>query len=138
MLKKTMTYIDFDGNEREEDFYFHLTEADIVAMDLSADGSGGLAKLIEKIAKETDGKKLIETFKGIILAAYGEKSPDGKRFIKNQEISDAFAQTQAYSDLFMQLATDAEYAGKFINQVCSSIEKTGEKITKIELPQQTN
>ena len=102
MLKKTITYTDYDGNERTEDFYFNLTKAEITEMELSHDG--GLTKLIEKIVAEQDSKRIVEIFKDLILRAYGEKSPDGKRFVKNQELRDAFAQTEAYSDLFMELA----------------------------------
>lgn len=120
MLKKTMTYVDYDGNERTEDFYFNLTKAEIMEMDLSA--SGGLDKLITKIVAEQDGAKIVEIFKKIILGAYGEKSLDGKRFIKSPELSEAFSQTEAYSDLFMELATDAEKAAEFINGIIPKID----------------
>jgi len=115
MLKKTMKYVDFDGNERTEDFYFNLTKAEVTEMELSIDG--GLAKMIEKIAATQDSKKIVEIFKDLILRSYGEKSPDGKRFIKNQELRDGFAQTEAYSDLFMELATDADAASNFVNAI---------------------
>lgn len=120
MLKKTMTYVDYDGNERTEDFYFNLTKAEIMEMDLSA--SGGLDKLITKIVAEQDGAKIVEIFKKIILGAYGEKSLDGKRFIKSPELSEAFSQTEAYSDLFMELATNAEKAAEFINGIVPKID----------------
>lgn len=134
MLKETLTYIDFDGNEREEDFWFHLTEAERVTMELSADGSAGMAKLIERIAKEEDGEKLIEMFKTIILTAYGEKSLDGKRFVKSEELSEAFSQTNAFSDLFIKLSSDANYAATFIEGVCKNVTPTGNKINKLEMP----
>ncbi len=120
MLKKTMTYVDYDGNERTEDFYFNLTKAEIMEMDLSA--SGGLDKLITKIVAEQDGAKIVEIFKKIILGAYGEKSLDGKRFVKSPELSEAFSQTEAYSDLFMELATNAEKAAEFINGIIPKID----------------
>jgi hypothetical protein len=115
MLKKTITYEDFDGNERTEDFYFNLTKAEITEMNLSA--TGGLQKIIERLIAEQDGKRIIELFKDVILRSYGEKSLDGKRFIKTQEIRDGFEQTQAYSELFMELATNTESATAFINGV---------------------
>lgn len=115
MLKRTMTYTDYDGNERTEDFYFNLTKAEIMEMDLSA--SGGLDKWITRIVAEQDGAKIVEIFKKIILKAYGEKSLDGKRFVKSDEISEAFSQTEAYSDLFVELATNAEKAAEFINGI---------------------
>ena len=127
MLKKTMTYVDYDGNQRTEDFYFNLTKAEIMEMDLSA--SGGLDKLITKIVAEQDGAKIVEIFKKIILGAYGEKSLDGKRFVKSPELSEAFSQTEAYSDLFMELATDAEKAAAFINGIVPKIDGNENLVT---------
>ena len=115
MLKLTRTYNDYNGMSRTEDFYFNLTQAEVTEMELSVDG--GLMERINRIVAAQDGKQIIAVFKDIILRAYGEKSADGKRFIKNQELRDAFAQTEAYSDLFMELATDAEAAAKFINGI---------------------
>ena len=112
MLKKTMTYTDFNGVSRTEDFYFNLNEAEITEMELSVDG--GLVEMIRRITAAQDGKQIIATFKDLILRSYGEKSPDGKRFIKNQELRDAFEQTNAYSQLFMKLATDADEASAFV------------------------
>jgi hypothetical protein len=115
MLKETIKYTDYEGNEREEDFYFNLNKAELMEMQLSTEG--GLEKRIQKIISSQNGKEIIELFKAIILKAYGEKSDDGKRFIKNQEIRDSFEQSEAYSELFMKLATDADAATKFINGV---------------------
>ena len=84
-------------------------------MMLSVDG--GLTEMIRRIVAAQDGKQIISTFKDIVLKAYGEKSPDGKRFVKNQELRDAFAQTEAYSKLFMELATDADAAAVFVNGI---------------------
>jgi hypothetical protein len=89
MLKKTITYTDYNGVERTEDFYFNLNKAEILEMELSTEG--GLQQMIEKIIAAQDMPALSKYFKDIILMSYGEKSPDGKRFIKNQEIRDAFA-----------------------------------------------
>jgi hypothetical protein len=120
MIKKTITYTDYDGNDRTEDFYFNLTKAEVMEMEMMTDG--GLQKMIEKIIQTSDTKKIIEIFKGIILKSYGEKSPDGRRFIKNDELRDAFSQTEAYSQLFMELATDAKAATDFINGVIPQID----------------
>ena len=118
MLKLTRTYIDYNGVSRTEDFYFNLTQAEVTEMELSVDG--GLVEMINRIVAAKDGKQIIALFKDIVLRSYGEKSPDGRRFIKTPEIRDAFAQTEAYSDLFMELATDAKKAADFVNGVVPS------------------
>ena len=115
MLKQTRTYVDYNGVSRTEDFYFNLTQAEVTEMELSVDG--GLVEMINRIVAAKDGKQIIALFKDIVLRAYGEKSPDGRRFVKNQEIRDAFAQTEAYSDLFMELATDAQKSAEFVNGI---------------------
>lgn len=115
MIKKTLTYTDYDGVERTEDYYFNLTEAELVEMELSIDG--GMQKKIEKIMNSKDMRQIIEVFKDLILRSYGEKSDDGKRFIKNKEITEAFTQTEAYSMLFMRLATDEKEASDFVNGI---------------------
>lgn len=115
MLKKTITYTDYNGTERKEDFYFNLSKAEVMEMEMST--SGGLAQMINKIIETQDSPAIIKIFKNLILKAYGEKSPDGKRFIKSPELSEAFAQTEAYSNLFMELATDADAAAKFVNGI---------------------
>ena len=135
MLKETITYTDFDGIERTEDFYFNLTQAELMEMELGTDG--GLTKLIEKIINEKDSKRIIETFKTIILKAYGEKTLDG-RHIKNDEVRDKFISKQAYSDLFMKLATDAEAGAKFIEGITPKApdvndHKQKESVAKLEL-----
>lgn len=115
MLKKTITYHDYDGNERTEDFYFNLSKAECMEMELSTDG--GMQQMIERIVSEKDNAKIVKVFKEIILKSYGKKSPDGKRFYKSDEISNEFAATEAYSELFMELATDADAASRFISSV---------------------
>lgn len=115
MLKKTITYTDYDGNTRTEDFYFNLNKAEIAEMELST--NGGMEKMLTQIVNSQDGKRIMEVFKGIILKAYGVKTADGKRFEKSEEISKAFEQTEAYSELFMELVTDAEKAAAFINGI---------------------
>lgn len=113
MLKKEITYNDFNGTERTESFYFNLTKAELTEMELGTEG--GMSGMIEKIVAEQDIQRIMELFKSIIQKAYGEKSLDGRRFVKNQEILDNFTQTEAYSKLFMELATNADAAAEFIN-----------------------
>lgn len=115
MIKKTMKYTDFNGNEREEDYFFGLTKAEITEMELSV--NGGLEKLLNKMIKEQDNSKLVEMFKKLILQAYGEKSTDGKYFLKNEEIRNKFVSTQAYSDLFVELISDEQAAIKFVTGI---------------------
>jgi hypothetical protein len=119
MLKKTIKYTDFDNNERTEDFYFNLTKAEVTEMELSTEG--GLVRMLEKIVQEKDAKRIIENFKDLVLRSYGEKSPDGRRFIKTQELRDAFAQTEAYSQLFMELATNAQASAEFVNGIVPQV-----------------
>lgn len=115
MLKKTITYIDYNGTERTEDFYFNLSKAEVMEMEMST--SGGLAEMIKRIVDAQDAPAIIKIFKDLVLKAYGVKSPDGKRFIKSDELAVEFSQTEAYSNLFMELATDADAASKFINGI---------------------
>lgn len=115
MLKKTIEYVDYNGNERKEDFYFNLTQAEAMELELST--SGGLTESVRRIVAAQDGPAIFKIFKELILTAYGEKSPDGKRFIKSPELSQAFAQTEAYSKFFMELATDADAAAAFVNGI---------------------
>ena len=115
MIKKTITYIDYNGEERKEDFYFNLSKAELMEMELSV--NGGFAEMIQKIVDAKDTPSIMKIFKDLILKAYGEKSSDGKRIVKSEEISNAFAQTEAFSDLFMELATDADAASAFVNGI---------------------
>ena len=115
MLKKTIKYTDYDGNEREEDFYFNLSKAEVTEMELSKEG--GMSEYIKKISATQNAPELIRLFKEIITKSYGEKSLDGKRFIKNKELTEAFIQTEAYSELFVELASNADEAVKFINGI---------------------
>lgn len=115
MLKKKITYTDYNGMERTEDFYFNLTEAEITEMEMST--AGGFTGMIQRIVDAQDGPSIIKVFKEIILKAYGEKSADGRRFVKSEELSNEFSQTEAYSQLFMELATNAEAASTFINAI---------------------
>lgn len=119
MFAKKIAYTDYDGNERNETFYFNLSKAELTEMELSSEG--GLSKMIQKIVDEQDTTRIVTIFKEIILKSYGEKSADGKRFIKKASdghmLADDFAQTEAYSELFMELATNADAASEFVNNI---------------------
>ena len=115
MLKKTHTYTDYNGTERTEDFYFNLSEAEIMEMEMGT--TGGLTEMIKKIVATQDVPAIVKVFKDLVLKSYGEKSADGKRFIKSEEIATAFSQTEAYSDIFMELATNADKAAEFVNGI---------------------
>lgn len=115
MFKKTVTYTDFNDVERTEDFYFNLTKAEVLEMQLGT--AGGFSEMIQRIIDAKDTPQLIKVFKNLVLKAYGEKSLDGKRFIKSPEIAEAFAQTNAYSEIFMELATNDKEASAFVNGI---------------------
>jgi hypothetical protein len=128
MLKKTIEYTDYNGVDCKEDFYFNLTNAEIMEMELTTDG--GLAETITKIVDAKNVAEIIKIFKKLILKAYGIKSGDGKRFMKSDEISTAFSQTEAYSILFMELSTDADAASKFVNGIIP-VETSDKKVLPI-------
>lgn len=113
MIKRNISYTDFNGVNRNEDFYFNLSRSEIAEMELST--AGGMSEMLKKIANEQNMPALVKIFKEFILKAYGEPSADGKRFEKSEELSIAFSQTNAYSELFMELATNADKASEFIN-----------------------
>jgi hypothetical protein len=136
MLKKSITYTDYDGNERTEDFYFNLTKAECVELKYSE--IGGLENYIEALIRESDNKRIIALFKDLIFRAYGEKSPDGRRFIKSSELSEAFAQTEAYSNLFMELASDAEAAAQFVNGITPVVDESAVAEKMAELKDSTD
>lgn len=115
MLKKTITFTDYNGVERTEDFYFNFNKAELTEMQLSKEG--GLGEWLDKIVKSENRVEIMKVFKNLILKAYGEKSADGRRFIKSDEISTAFSQTEAYNQLFMELIQDDKTMSDFINAV---------------------
>lgn len=119
MYKKTIKYTDYDGNEREEDFYFNLNKAELAELELSVDG--GFAESIQKIVNAKSAPEIVAVFKRLVLLSYGEKSADGKRFIKiandGHKLCNDFAQTEAYSELFMTLASNADAASDFVNGI---------------------
>lgn len=112
MLQKVIKYKDYNGNNREETFFFNLNQAEVTEMEMSV--AGGMEAMLRRIVSAQDGKQIIKFFKEIILKAYGEKSPDGRRFMKSNELSEAFSQTEAYNQLFMELVTDAKAASAFV------------------------
>lgn len=115
MLKKTITCKNFNDVETTEDYWFNLTESEILEMQLGT--AGGLDESLKQIVAGMDLPRMVNFFKDFVLKAYGVKSPDGKRFIKNDEIREAFSQTNAYNKLFMELAFDDVAAAEFINGV---------------------
>ena len=120
MLKKTMTYTDYNGVSRTEDFYFNLSKAELAEMELTQDG--GLENYLNRIVNSRDTAAIVAVFKELLLKAYGVKSDDGKRFIKSKEISVAFSQTEAYSDLFINLATDSDAATAFVDGIVPKVD----------------
>lgn len=125
MLKKTIKFTDFDGVVREEDFYFNLTEAELTQMNLMT--KGGLKSYLESIISTQDTPALAELFEAIIKKSYGVKSPDGRKFLKSEEILEDFTSTQAYSNLYMSLLTDADAASSFINAIVPASIANGAK-----------
>lgn len=115
MFKKTIEYVDYNGVTRKEDFYFNLTEAELLEMHLVQEG--GMEAYINRIMQTQDMRSLIKVFKDLISSSYGIKSLDGKRFIKSEELFTEFAQTEAYSKLYVELATDDIAASEFINGI---------------------
>ena len=115
MYKKTITYTDYNDVKRTETFYFNLTKAEVLEMELGT--VGGLSAMIQAVIDAKDTPALIKIFKDLVLKAYGEKSADGKRFVKSPELSEAFAQTEAYSDIFMELATNDVAASEFVKGI---------------------
>lgn len=115
MIKRVIKYTNYNGEEKSKEYHFHLNKAEIAELEVSE--QGGLVATIERIVEEQDNAKILEMFKNIILKSYGVKSSDGDRFIKTPEQTLAFSQTEAYSELFMELASNAEAAAAFINGI---------------------
>lgn len=124
MLKRTFNYTNFDGQEVTDDYYFNLTKAEIMELELSA--YGGLEMLIKRLIEEKNSEEIVKIFKKIILMSVGEKSYDGKRFIKNDEIRNNFYQTEAYSMLFCELVQDPDKANEFLKAIVPQIQQAGD------------
>lgn len=120
MIKWPITYTNYNDETVTEDFYFNLSRAEVLDMDISANGA--YAAYLQGIVDKRDGKKLAEEFKHLILASYGEKSADGRRFVKSKELSEAFSQTEAYVELYMQLATDGDACQKFVQGIMPKVD----------------
>mgnify|MGYP004458377561 CR=1 FL=1 len=121
MLKKTITYTDYDGLERTEEFRFNLTKAELVDMELTT--AGTFSETMKRIIAEKDIIRIAKLFKELLLKSYGVKSDDGKRFVKSQELSEAFSQTEAYSDLYIELLGNPEEAAKFFAEVAPKMDE---------------
>lgn len=121
MLKKTITYTDYDGLERTEEFRFNLTKAELVDMELTT--AGTFSETMKRIIAEKDITRIAKLFKELLLKSYGVKSDDGKRFVKSQELSEAFSQTEAYSDLYIELLSNPEEAAKFFAEVAPKMDE---------------
>lgn len=116
MIKKTVTYEDYNGLKRTEDFYFNLNEAELLEMQVST-GGNGVAEMMRAMIAKNDMAAILFFFKDFVLKAYGEKSQDGLRFVKNDSIRASFEQSNAYPIIFMELATDDKAAAEFVNGV---------------------
>lgn len=129
MLKKTITYVDYNDQKRTEDYWFHLTKSELIELDAS--NEGGLETTIRKIVKETDTKRIVELVKNLVLKSYGEKSADGKRFVKSKEAAEAFMQTEAYSQLFVDLISDPDQMTAFFKGIIpQDVREQADKMAK--------
>lgn len=115
MLTKKITYTDYNGVERTEEFHFNLSKAEIMSMEMSVEG--GMSSLLQNAIQSMDQTKLFNAFKDLVLKSYGIKSADGKRFIKNDEIREEFEQSEPFSIIFMELMTDEKAASDFVNAI---------------------
>lgn len=118
MFKKTITYTDYNGNERKEDHYFNLTKAEMIEYD--SEFPDGVIEYLTRLVNLQDKGKLIKAFKDLILRSYGEKLDNGK-FIKSQEIRDAFMATEAYSELFLEVLASEENMANFVNAIVPKV-----------------
>jgi hypothetical protein len=133
MYAKKIMYTDYNGSKREETFHFNLTAAELLEMELMEDG--GMESLLQRIVETRNYKQLVTIFKQMILGAYGVKSPDGKRFIKSKELTDEFQQTEAFAELYIELATNDEAATAFVNATLPSKERMEEVRRRIDAGQ---
>lgn len=139
MLKKTITYTDYDGMERTEDFWFNLSKTELTKLD--AELPGGVLGVLRKIIDKKDRKALVDFIETLILRSYGEKTLDGKRFVKTPEMAEEFMQTPAYDELFMSILSDTDSQTSFINGIipqsmAKEIEATDKKQVENALAEQ--
>ena len=130
MLAKQITYTDYNGNRCTETFYFNLSKAEISEMQLTH--PGGYAEYLERIIDTSDQAELVRAFKALILNSYGIKSEDGKKFRKSPEIAKDFEDSEAYSELFMEILNDADAASAFVNGIMPKIELTEEQRAELD------
>lgn len=121
MLKKTITYTDWNGEERTEDFYFNLTRVEVVELEYDVESGTSLSDWLDTLIKSKDYGKIIQTIKKIILTAYGEKSSDGRRFMKNDDIRRSFEENPAFDELYMSMVTDSKKAADFLSGIMPSV-----------------
>lgn len=131
MIKKTVKYVNFNGEEVVEDCYFNLSKAEVTEMELTVEG--GYIKLLEDVVKSQDKRKILEAFKDLILKSYGVKSEDGRRFIKSEQLSEEFSQTEAFSEVFMDLATNSKSATAFVEGIIPSAPASQSMVAKAGL-----
>lgn len=135
MLKKTIKFTDYFGEERTQDFYFNLNKSELIEMNFTT--TGGMQNMLDQIRNTQDNKRIYELFKDIVLKAYGEKSSDGLRFIKSKELSEAFSQTEAYNELIVEFFSNPDAAANFMKAIIpSDLAKEAEKALESgELPE---
>lgn len=119
MIKWPITYKDYNGEEHTEDFYFNLNKAEVMQLDLTYNGA--FVDYLKSIVERRDGKEMARIYRELILDSYGEKSSDGRRFVKSEELKSAFEQSEAYVELYMQLATEDGAAAKFMEGVLPKV-----------------
>ena len=136
MIKKTITYTDYNDVERTEDHYFNLSKSELMELQYSI--KGGLEGFIQSIIAEDDHPKIIQKFKDLVLMSYGKKHADGRRFEKSDEIRADFEQTEAYSALFMELATDEKAAAEFVKGIMPKGVETPNSVGVPNLPANVN
>lgn len=138
MLKKSITYMDYNGNELTEDFYFHLSKAKVADMETSVEG--GFSTKLKKLSTNATGADIVRIIKEFISASYGIKSEDGKHFYQSAEISREFESTEAYSELLMELCTNTEAAIEFVSKIFPFNDEQRKEIeekVRAELPPET-
>lgn len=125
MLKKVIKYTDYNGTEREEEFWFNLSKADLARMEFSREG--GMEAVVKRLTNKLTGPEIYKIFEEMVLGAYGEKSDDGRRFIKSPELSKEFSETPAYDELLSEILASEENAAAFVNGIIpqDAVEKPG-------------
>lgn len=122
MIKKSITYTNFNGEEKTKECYFHLSQEKLTQVEVEF--PGGFANAIRKASEEQDLKVLYHIFKTLILTSYGVKSEDGELFIQNEKLSEEFSYSPAYSQLFSELLENQENAEAFLKAIIPAIKET--------------